>query len=173
MANQFFVEIILPLALPRTFTYHISEQERAQLQVGQRVSVPFGSKKLYTGIVHSFHQNKPELYKTKGIDSVLDDFPMVTLTQIKFWEWMADYYMCTLGDVFRNAFPTALKWESETFIRLNDAIGEDFYELNEDEQMLINSLQNKGLISINEAALIIDQKQVIKVVKSLWEKGWI
>src|SRR5690606_22372160 len=73
----------------------------------------------------------------------------------------------------RNAFPTALKWESETFIRLNDAIGEDFYELNEDEQMLINSLQNKGLISINEAALIIDQKQVIKVVKSLWEKGWI
>lgn len=173
MANQNFVEIILPLALPGTFTYHVSEPERSQLQIGQRVSVPFGSKKLYTGIVHSCHHNKPELYKTKGIDSVLDDYPIVTPNQIQFWEWMAAYYMCTLGDVFRNAFPTALKWESETFIRLNDAIDEDFDELNESEQMLISSLQNKGLISINEASAIIEQKLVIKTVKSLWEKGWV
>lgn len=173
MANQNFVEIILPLALPGTFTYHISEQEKSQLQIGQRVSVPFGSKKLYTGIVHSFHQNKPELYKTKGIDSILDDYPMVTQIQIQFWEWMADYYMCTLGDVYRNAFPTALKWESETFIRLNDSINENFDELSDDEKILINSLENKGLISINEASAIVEQKLVIKVVKSLWEKGWI
>lgn len=173
MANQIFVEIILPLALPGTFTYHISDGEKSHLQIGQRVSVPFGSKKLYTGIIHSFHQNKPELYKTKGIDSILDDYPMVTTTQIKFWEWMADYYMCTLGDVFRNAFPTALKWESETFIRLNDAVNENFDELSADERMLINSLENKGLISINEASAIVEQKLVIKIVKSLWEKGWI
>lgn len=173
MANQFFAEIILPLALPGTFTYHIPEQEKSHLQIGQRVAVPFGSKKLYTGIVHSFHQNKPESYKTKGIDSVLDDHPMVTPIQIKFWEWMAGYYMCTLGEVYRNAFPTALKWESETFIRLNDSIDEDYEELTEEEQILINSLGNKGLISISEAAAIVDQKSVIKIVKSLWEKNWI
>lgn len=173
MANQNFAEIILPLALPGTFTYHISEQEKSQLQIGQRVSVPFGSKKLYTGIVHSFHQNKPELYKTKAIDSVLDDFPMITSTQIKFWKWIADYYMCTLGDVFRNAFPTALKWESETFIRLNDGINEDYDELSEDEQILVNSLEKKGLISVSEASAIVEKKLVIKVVKSLWEKGWV
>lgn len=173
MANQNFVEIILPLALPGTFTYHITDDEKSRLQVGQRVSVPFGTNKLYTGIVHSFHQNKPELYKTKGVDSVLDDYPMVTKNQIKFWEWIADYYMCTLGDVYRNAFPTALKWESETFIRLNDSSNLSLEDLSENEQILISSLENKGLISIKEATAIIEQKSVIKIVKSLWEKGWI
>lgn len=173
MTEQNFVEIIIPLALPGTFTYHITAEQRRQLQIGQRVAVPFGTKKLYTGIVHSFHHNKPELYKTKPIHSILDSHPLVTPMQIQFWEWMANYYMCTLGDVFRNAFPTGLKWESETFIRLNDSIDEDFDELNENEQIIVNALARKGLMSIHEIAELVEQKVTISLIKNLWETGWV
>ena len=64
MTTNYFAEIILPLSLNGTFTYHLSKYDLQQIKVGQRVSVPFGTQKLYTGIVHSLHQNKPELYKT-------------------------------------------------------------------------------------------------------------
>lgn len=173
MANQNFVEIILPLALPGTFTYHISEQEKSILQVGQRVAVPFGTKKLYTGIVHSFHQNKPPLYKTKGIDSILDEYPLVTEVQIKFWEWIAEYYMCTLGEVYRNAFPAALKWESETFVKLRneDYLGDDC--LTRNEILILDLLSQKGILLVNELSLLIEQKWIISTLKSLWEKGYV
>lgn len=173
MAVQHFVEIILPLALPGTFTYHISKEEHAELQVGQRIAVPFGTNKLYTGIVHSFHRNKPELYKTKGIDSILDERPLVTETQIQFWEWIASYYMCTLGEVYRNAFPTALKWESETFIKLNETVEHSFAELTENEQIVIQTLENKGSLTVNEISNIIEARKVIPVIKSLWELGLV
>src|SRR5690606_8046663 len=137
MTTQFkFAEIILPLALPGTFTYEISPVDVPYLKVGQRVSVPFGSNKLYTGIVHSLHNQKPELYKTKMIDTILDTEPLVTEIQIKFWEWMANYYLCSLGDVYRNAFPTALKWESETFVKFIGTIEQIQEHLAEEEWMV-------------------------------------
>ena len=173
MAELQFAEIILPLALPGTFTYHISSDELSQLKIGQRVAVSFGSNKLYTGIVHSFHQNKPELYKTKPIHSILDDQPLVTKKQIEFWEWMAEYYMCSLGEVFRNAFPAGLRWESETMVKLRS---EDFLkddELTENQVSILNSLQQKGMLTVNEISQIIEQKSVVSILKSLWEKGYV
>lgn len=173
MAEHQFAEIILPLALPGTFTYHITLYELDQLKVGQRVAVPFGSNKLYTGIVHSFHQNNPELFKTKPIHSILDEQPLVTPNQIEFWEWIADYYMCTLGEVFRNAFPAGLKWESETIIRLCREDFLDDAELPENHAGILRSLQAKGLLSVNEIAQTVEQKSLIPGLKSLWEKGYI
>lgn len=168
-----FAEIILPLALPGTFTYEISSVDLPYLKVGQRVAVPFGSNKLYTGIVHSFHQNKPELFKTKTIDSILDSEPLVTETQIHFWEWMANYYMCSLGEVYRNAFPSALKWESETFVKFIGTVGQIESELNEEEWMVVNALDKQAILSVSEIAKIIDRKSAIPVIKSLWEKNII
>src|SRR5690606_25556661 len=165
-------EIILPLALPGTFTYHLTLNEFNQLEVGQRVAVPFGSNKLYTGVIHSFHQDRPELYKTKGLDSVLDDEPVVTKKQIEFWEWMAEYYMCSLGDVFRNALPAGLRWESETFVKLNNEPSES-EQLTEPEILLLNSLKERGLLYVNEIADLLNQKSAISIIKSLWEKGLI
>ncbi len=173
MAKLQFAEIILPLALPGTFTYHITLDELNQLKVGQRVAVSFGTNKLYTGIIHSFHQNKPELYKTKPIHSILDDEPLVTQKQIEFWEWMADYYMCTLGEVFRNAFPAGLKWESETMVKLRN---EDFVndsELSDEQAIILNSLSQNGILSVNEISRLVERKSVISVLKSLWEKGYV
>ncbi len=173
MANPHFAEIILPLALPGTFTYEIPPEDLPYLKIGQRVSVPFGTNKLYTGIIHSFHQNKPELFKTKQIDSILDTEPLVTETQIQFWQWMASYYMCTLGEVYRNAFPTALKWESETFVKFIGTIDKIEEKLSEDEWMAVNALDKKGILTVNEIAKIVERKSVIKIIKSFWEKGII
>ncbi len=173
MANPHFAEIILPLALPGTFTYEIPPEDLPYLKIGQRVSVPFGTNKLYTGIIHSFHQNKPELFKTKQIDSILDSDPLVTETQIQFWEWMASYYMCSLGDVYRNAFPKALKWESETFVKFIGTIDKIEEKLSEDEWVAVNALDKKGILTVSEIAKIVERKSVIKIIKSLWEKGII
>lgn len=167
----YFAEIILPLALPGTFTYHFPKEELPHVQVGVRVSVPFGSNKLYTGIVHSIHQTPPELFKTKSIDAVLDAAPMVTAQQIQFWEWIADYYLCTLGEVYRNAFPTALKWESETFVKFMGSIDQIDSDLTEDERTVVNALGKKGLLSVKEISQIIDPKMAIRVIQSLWEKS--
>lgn len=172
MENQlYFAEIILPLALPGTFTYHFSAKEIESIQIGLRVSVPFGTNKLYTGIVHSVHQNPPELFKTKPIDAVLDTSPLVTLQQIQFWEWIAAYYMCTLGEVYRNAFPTALKLESETFVKFVGNIDQIESDLNEQEWTVVNALDKKGLLSVKEISQLIDPKLTIRTIQSLWEKS--
>ena len=173
MNTNYFAEIILPLALNGTFTYHLSEEDLSKIKIGQRVAVPFGTQKLYTGIVHSIHQNKPELYKTKAIHSFLDDLPLVTEKQIQLWEWIANYYMCPLGDVFRNAFPSALKLESQTFIKLIDSSFDAIEELDQSEYLVFEALKNKLILSVDEVALIVEEKSTISVLKNLWEKGII
>ncbi|ADX67110.1 primosomal protein N' [Weeksella virosa] len=171
MTTNYFAEIILPLSLNGTFTYHLSKYDLQQIKVGQRVSVPFGTQKLYTGIVHSLHQNKPELYKTKGIHAFLDQEPLVTQKQIELWEWIASYYMCSLGDVYRNALPSALKLESLTYVRLVDPNFDAIEILTEPEILVVKALQNTTMLSVNEIALIIEDFSAIQVLKSLWEKG--
>lgn len=173
MNTSYFAEIILPLNLEGTFTYHLTDSDLQQIKIGQRVAVPFGTQKLYTGVIHSIHQNKPELYKTKGIYAFLDDEAIVTPTQIKFWEWIANYYVCSLGDVFRNAFPSALKLESQTFVRLIIDNYEKIEELNDNEFLVYEALKLRQLISVEEAALIIDDKSAIPTLKLLIDKGII
>ncbi len=173
MERPFFAEIILPLALEGTFTYHLTSDDVQQIKIGQRVAVPFGTQKLYTGIVHSMHHQAPELYKTKGIYAFLDADPLVTTHQIKLWEWMATYYMCALGEVFRQAFPAALKLESQTFVRLIQADFEDLTQLNDQEYLIFEALKLREIISVEEAALIIDAKSAIPTLKLLIDKGII
>ncbi|MDO5654798.1 MAG: primosomal protein N' [Flavobacteriaceae bacterium] len=170
--NEIFSEIILPLPLPGTFTYAVPMGW--ELKVGQRVAVAFGKRKIYTGIVYSIHQNKPALYRTKQIESILDDEPLVLEQQIKFWEWLADYYMCTLGEVYKNAFPSALKLESDTFVKLRKEVS-----LPKDEKLSENALHiwqvlhHRSLISVQEAADIIEMKSVLSVLKELLDFGLI
>ena len=112
----FFAEVILPLSLSKTFTYRISEAEFHFIKNGMRVSVPFGKSKIYTALVIALHQNEPTLYEAKEIHQILDEFPVVNEIQIAHWQWIASYYMCAIGDVYRGAMPSALLLESETLI---------------------------------------------------------
>ncbi len=112
----FFIEVILPLSLPKPFTYAVNEAEYVFLKAGMRVAVPFGKNRLYTGLVLSLHENPPQLYAAKEIHQILDDFPLVTQTQLKHWQWIAEYYMCSLGEVYKSALPGGFLLESETII---------------------------------------------------------
>ena len=98
-----FIEVIIPLSLPKTFTYLVSEAEYIYLKNGMRVAVPFGKSKIYTGLVIDKHQNAPTLYDAKEIHQILDEKPIVNQFQINHWLWIANYYMCSIGDVFKTA----------------------------------------------------------------------
>ena len=102
-----YIDVILPIPLPKQFTYGISEAEAGFLKPGMRVSVPFGKSKIYTALVFSIHSNKPLIYEAKDIHQILDELPVVTQNQLKHWQWISEYYMCTLGDVMRAALPSA------------------------------------------------------------------
>lgn len=114
--QQSFVQIIVPVPVKGTFTYKVPQPLLGKLSVGQRVTVPFGAKKLYTGIVVSLTDDAPDGYKLKEVIDLVDDQPVVTLNQINFWFWIAEYYMCSVGDVYRAAVPVALRPDSESFV---------------------------------------------------------
>ena len=102
---NYFIEVIVPLSLPKTFTYKVSESEFAFIEKGMRIAVPFGKNKIYTAVVIDLHQNEPTLYEAKEIHQILDEKPIVNEFQINHWFWIASYYMCTIGDVYRGALP--------------------------------------------------------------------
>ena len=115
-----YIEAILPLPIYSTFTYHIPDGLKENVKVGSRVLVQFGRKKFYTAIVTACHSQQPKDFEAKDIISVLDAEPIIRYPQLKLWNWMADYYLCSPGDAYKAAVPTGLKPESETFVSLNE-----------------------------------------------------
>jgi len=114
----YFIDVILPLPLQKRFTYAISKEEADFLEEGMRVAVPFGKSKIYTAVTAKIHQNPPQVYEAKPINQILDKSPLVTKHQLKFWSWIASYYMCAEGDVLRAALPGAFLLESESIVQL-------------------------------------------------------
>lgn len=168
----FFVEVILPLSLPKTFTYKVSEAEFLFLQEGMRVAVPFGKNKFYTGLVAEKHQIPPTLYEAKEIHEILDEFPIVTSIQLQHWHWIASYYMCSIGEVYRTAIPTALLLESETIINYQNVSIVD-QTLTDDEFLILEALQQQNSLQLKEAMAILNKKKVLPVIQSLLEKKCI
>src|SRR5512133_2050583 len=109
-----YADVILPLAVPGMFTYRVGDGEISRVKPGMRITVQFGRRKIYTALVRKLHDVKPVAYYVKNILSVLDNEPVVNEQQFLLWEWISEYYMCTLGEVFKAAVPSGLKLESET-----------------------------------------------------------
>ncbi len=163
-----FADIILPVPLPRLFTYTLPDDLVHLAEVGKRVAVPFGKKKMYSGIVYKIHQRKPDDYETKDIVSVLDEKPVVNPYQLKFWEWLADYYQCTLGEVYKAALPSGLKMESETRIIYNaDFEAESL--LSDRENSILDIIAAKKVCSINDLNQLSGLKNCLPVLKKLLE----
>lgn len=171
MAN--FVNVILPIPLERSFTYSITAEEAKVLQPGMRVAVPFGKSKIYTAIVYNVHQNPPEAYEAKEIHEVLDDYPIVNPTQLKHWQWIASYYMCTLGEVVRSALPGAFLLESETLVLRNTAYEIDENELLDDEFLVYEALQHQSILKVQEVSAIVERKNVLPILQRLLDKNII
>lgn len=163
-----YAEIILPLPLNALYTYRIPEPMTDQIKVGSRVIVQFGAKKLYTGIVSSITPIAPEGYDVKDILATLDSYPITKHPQLKLWQWISEYYLCAIGDVYKAAMPAGLKVESETFIELNSDIElEDFTNLEERETIICQHLNHNGKLSLSEIEKKTGFKNCINIINHL------
>jgi len=166
-----FVEVILPLSLAKTFTYSVSETEYNYIKKGMRVAVPFGKSKIYTALVIAIHENKPTLYDAKEIHQILDEKPIVTEIQIAHWQWMASYYMCAIGDVYRGAMPSALLLESETIISQKSDGFVDESLLSDDEFLVYEALQQQSSLKVQDIINILNKKHILPVIQKLIDKN--
>ena len=169
---SYFIDVILPIPIQKTFTYSITEDEANFLQKGMRVAVSFGKTKMYTGLVFNIHQTAPTLYEAKDIHQILDEAPLVNEKQLKHWQWVSSYYMCSLGDVFRASLPSAFLLESETVITKNE-LEVDQSILLDDEFLIYEVLQHQSQLSIHQVAAILGKKKVMPIVNGLLQKSAI
>ena len=161
-----FAETLLPLAIPGTYTYRIPEG--MQLSIGMRVLVPFGRKKIFTAIVESLHDREPKGYDVKEILGTLDERPILRHPQLDFWQWIADYYLCSMGEVYKAAVPSGLKVESETTISANPDFEEsEPGQLTDRERVILDFTAQRGRVQIAEIAKATGFKTVERNVSHL------
>ena len=166
-----FVEVILPLSLAKTFTYRVSEAEYNYIRKGMRVAVSFGKSKIYTALVIEIHQNKPTLYDAKEIHQILDENPIVTEIQIAHWQWISSYYMCSIGDVYRGAMPSALLLESETVISQKQDFFVDESLLSDEEFLVYEALQQQSSLKVQDIINILNKKNIFPVIQKMIDKN--
>jgi len=164
-----FINVILPIPIANTFTYSVTKEEAKFLKKGMRVAVPFGKTKMYTALVLEIHQQKPTLYDAKEIYQILDDVPLVNEVQLQHWQWISSYYLCSLGDVFRAALPSAFLLESETIVYKNEAFTEESL-LTDDEFLIFEALQHQSQLTIHQVVDILGKKKVMPIVDALISK---
>ena len=165
-----FVDVILPVAVPNLYTYRVPMELNNEVIPGQRVVVEFGRRKRYSALIRKVHAKAPEMYQAKYIDAVLDSGAIVTEQQFVFWEWLASYYMCTLGEVMLSALPSALKLASETKIVSNPEFDRNYDHLTDKEFLIADAVEVRSVLSLLDIADILDLKTVYPVVKSLLDK---
>jgi len=168
-----FVEVILPMAIAKNYTYRVPYEMNDAVMVGKRAVVQFGKSKLYTAIIASIGKLAPEKYQAKYIIELLDDRPVVINEQLKFWQWMSEYYMCTLGEVMNAALPSALKLASETKIMLNKDYEVERSTLHDKEFLIVEALDIQPELTVSDIVKLLGQKTVMPILKLLFEKNII
>lgn len=168
-----YAQIVLPLNLKGSFTYKVPEELMSVIQPGMRVLVPFRGKKIYTGIVFEIHDIEPEGFVPREVISILDESPILPKEQIDFWNWLSAYYLCNLGEIYRFAFPSSLKLESETYLKLKPNVTVDFENLDVNEMYLIQALEVRQLINLTDLEAFIPKKDIIKTINSLIDLQYI
>lgn len=168
--EELYINVLLPLPLPNFFTYAVPASLQSEVTVGKRVLVPFGRHKFYSAIVYSLHQHKPANYTTKGILSVLDECPLVNEKQLALWIWIADYYLCTYGEVMSVALPSAFKLASETRIALHPDYDGDISHLSHKEIRVVESLVDNQGLTIKQIEKITGQTKILPYIKNLMDK---
>ncbi|MBR4391540.1 MAG: primosomal protein N' [Bacteroidales bacterium] len=165
-----FADVLLPIPVPGTFTYRVPYTLNDSIRVGQRVVVQFGKTKILSGLVLSITDKVPEV-EVKYLIDILDDQPIVNDVQLRFWEWIQNYYLCHLGEVMQSALPSALKLSSESMVALSRDFVLDSMALNDYEYMIVEALQIQPKIAVSEVSKIIGFKKVMPLIHSMMEKG--
>ncbi len=164
-----YVDVIVPLSIASQYTYSLPPSLEESVEEGCRVVVSFGRKKFYTAIVTKVHTVSPEGYETKDIEEVLDSSPILLPSQLRFWEWLSSYYLCTLGDVYKAAIPSGMKLESETVVVYNDEFEAD-RPLADNEQRLLDLLCSDKEQCVTQLQRAMGVKNVLPIMKRLLEK---
>jgi primosomal protein N' (replication factor Y) len=168
-----FIDVILPLPLERYFTYTVNPAEFDFLKPGMRVAVPFGKSKIYTGIVHRIHRENTATYEVKDIEFIIDETPVVTEDQLKFWEWISSYYLCAVGQVMRASLPKSFLLESETTVLKNESTFIEESMLNDREFLVMEALESRNALKVQEVMDILDRKSVLPILQRMLEKDFI
>jgi primosomal protein N' (replication factor Y) len=171
--STYFADVILPVPLPKLFTYRVPQEMEGYLSVGSRVIVPFGKKKVLTGIIGSIHDKPPKAYEAKFIFDLLDEQPLITENQLKLFNWVSEYYLCHVGEVLKASLPSGLKLSSESILQLNAEVEIDTDDLSPKELLVINALIHKDFLSFQEIEKIVQQKTIHGLVNRLTAKGYV
>ena len=163
-----YVDVILPLPVEGTFTYSLPFGEH--VNIGQRVIVQFGIRKLYTAIVINIHYEAPLNYKAKDILHVLDENNIINVIQLKFWKWISEYYMSKIGDVMNIAIPSSLKLASESKVVFHPNFDGDTTDLNSIESNIVMNLTSKDELSLREVKDVAVKSSVFKIINELIRK---
>lgn len=167
----YYVDVLLPLHLPGTYTYRVPQEYNGQVHVGARVVVQFGAKnaRMYSAVVRRIHQEAP-LWKTKYIMAVLDTDPIVTERQLAFWEWMARYYMCTPGDVMAVALPAGLKLASESAVAIHPNFTGEVSSLTKYERIVVDLLSEHPVMRVIDISLAIGVQKIMPLIRGMIER---
>jgi primosomal protein N' (replication factor Y) len=167
-----FAEVLLPLPVPKAYTYRVPHEWNELLQIGQRVVVQFGARKVYSGIILGFTEEPPKLYNASYLLEIMEEEPIVLPLQLKFWQWVSSYYMCHPGEVMAAALPAGFRLQSESVLVLHPEFDpEHLPELDEKETVIYNALLHKKELKTDAVAEMLGQKSGMKQIKSLYLKG--
>ncbi|MBW8327489.1 MAG: primosomal protein N' [Prolixibacteraceae bacterium] len=166
-----FADVILPLPLDFRFTYRVPAAFQMRIKTGARVIVQFGKRKFFSALVYKLHQDTPSGdFDIKDIDAILDEEPIIGEKQLQLWEWIANYYCCTMGEVFKAALPSGLKLESQTKVSLNPEA--DFNgDLSDKESAVVLLLESRKTASIQDLNQFLGQQSSFAILKLLLEKN--
>jgi primosomal protein N' (replication factor Y) len=171
--QTYFVDVILPIPVPKAFTYRVPVDLEDDICVGCRVVVPFGSRKVLTGIIYKIHETPPRQYEARYLVDLLEFEPTLNPIQLKFFKWLADYYMCTMGEVINIAIPSGLKISSESIVQLKPGFDGTDVKLSWEEEIVIQHLSQDEAISFERISDLVGNSKVSKVVKALLAKDAI
>jgi primosomal protein N' (replication factor Y) len=169
----YFAEIIIPKALPQNYSYSIPEGHEKELMPGMRVVVPLGKRKLYTGVVKRIFSAESLEFTAKPILGREDKYPIILPEQFRFWEWIANYYLCSEGEVMTAAMPSGLKLESEMVVLRNPEKELIDEELNDTEYLVVEALQVQSKLSIKDLMEITNLKNPLFIIKELLSKQYL
>lgn len=168
--ETFFVDVIVPLSVPEKYTYRVPHELNADLEIGKRAIVQFGKKRMYTAIIVEIKSSPNPNYEAKYLDLIIDDKPIISGYMIKFWDWMASYYMCNPGDVMNASLPSNLKLSSKTVLVAEDISNLLDYDLDREEIKLYQLIKESDGIMLQDLS---NSKNVPRKIKDLIDKGLV
>jgi len=166
-----FADVLVPVALPVTYTWIVPADLQSTVQVGSRVEVSLGKKKRYTGLVVQLHNTANTSHRLKSILQVLDNKPLVSVQQIQLWQWLANYYLCTEGEVMAAALPAHFRLSSDTTLLYNTTAGDDFSQLNDDEYLVAEALYLQKKLQLEQVQALIGKRNVEPIIQQLLLKN--